>query len=104
MPDSFQVDNFQEGKRVRSAKPQNRLRKVLEQQAGGTKVSEPGLLKLESVCKSPGNLVKMSRLPLNKLPGAATAAQRQAWGPCFEQRECEVPIRKATALKKGNNH
>lgn len=63
----MEVDNFQEGKRARSAKPQNRLRKVLEQQVGGTKVSELGLLKLESVCKSPGNFVKMSTLQLNKL-------------------------------------
>lgn len=35
LPDPFEVDSFQEGKRARSTKPRNRLRKVLEQKAGG---------------------------------------------------------------------
>lgn len=45
---------------MKTAKPQSRQKKVREHRAGqgGAEVSEPVLLKLESACKSPGNLVE----------------------------------------------
>lgn len=44
---------------MKTAKPQPRLKQVLQQGRGWTKAYELGLLKLESACKSPGKLVKI---------------------------------------------
>lgn len=60
LPDLVKVEETQEEKRVKAAKPQHTRSVRGSCRVGGVgEVSEPGLLKLESACKSSGNLVKM---------------------------------------------